>query len=135
MNPERYVLDTSAIMTLIEDEEGSDRVDQILRSEQVWIPWLVLLEVSYITRQERGESEADRRYALMKQLPATISWEADEPTLLTAARIKAKYHLSLADTIIASYAIQAKAILVHKDPDFESISELLSTEPLPYKAL
>jgi predicted nucleic acid-binding protein len=134
VNRDRYVLDTSAVMTLIEDEEGADRIDQILRTEQVWIPWLVLLEVNYITRQENGEAEADRRYALMKQLQVTISWEADEPTLLTAARIKAKYRLSLADAIIAAFAIQVKATLVHKDPEFEPLADLLSLEALPYKA-
>jgi predicted nucleic acid-binding protein len=133
VNPEGFVLDTSAILTLIEDEAGAERVDQVLRAEQVWLPWLVLLEVNYITRQERGEAEADRRYALMKQLPVTILWCVDEPTLLTAARLKASYHLSLADAMIAAFAMQKNATLLHKDPEFDALTGQLSPESLPYK--
>jgi len=53
MNAKRYVLDTSAILTLIEDESGADRVQTILREGQVWLLWVVLLEATYITRQSR----------------------------------------------------------------------------------
>jgi predicted nucleic acid-binding protein len=133
VNSEGFVLDTSSILTLIEDEEGAERVDQVLRTERVWIPWIVLLEVNYITRQERGETEADRRYALMKQLPVTILWDMDEPTLLTAARIKASYHLSLANAVIAALAMQMNAALLHKDPEYEALAGQIYSEALPYK--
>jgi ribonuclease VapC len=129
----RYLLDTSAILTLIEDEAGADRVEQVLTQDEVCLPWLVLLETYYITQQEQGESEANQRYALLKQLPATILWEIDEPTLLTAARLKATFHISLADAIIASFAIQQKATMLHKDPEFEALADQVSLEALPYK--
>lgn len=134
MNPDRYLLDTSALLTLIEDEAGADRVEQLLTQAEVWLPWLALLEATYITRQERGESEAERRYALIKQLPATLLWEIDEPILLTAARLKADHHLSLADALIAAYAMQRQATLLHKDPEFETLAGQVSLEALPYKA-
>ncbi len=133
MNAKHYVLDTSAILTLIEDESGADRVQTILREGQVWLPWVVLLEATYITRQEQGESEANLRYALLKELPMTIGWEVDEPLLLTAARLKATHRVSLADAIIAAYAIRQEASLVHKDPEYESLSSELDFEALPYK--
>jgi predicted nucleic acid-binding protein len=133
VDPDGFIVDTSALLTLIEDEMGAERVDQVLRTERVWIPWLVLLEVNYITRQERGEAEADRRYALIKQLPVTILWSIDEPTLLTAARIKASYHLSLADAVIAAFAMQINATLLHKDPEFEVLAGQLVREALTYK--
>jgi predicted nucleic acid-binding protein len=130
---EYFLLDTSALLTLIEDEAGAERVEQVLTQGQVWLPWPVLLEATYITRQEQDEAEADHRYALMKQLPATILWEMDEPTLLTAARIKADHRLSLADAIIAAFAIQRNAVLVHKDPEFEALVGQVLLEALPYK--
>ncbi len=133
MNPEKYVLDTSAILTLMEDEDGADRVVGLLREKKIWLPWLVLLEATYITRQERGEVEATRRYALMKRLPAEIIWEADEGTLLKAAQFKADYPLSLADAIIAAVADQKEAVLVHKDPEFEALGDFIPLEALPYK--
>jgi ribonuclease VapC len=57
----------------------------------------------------------------------------DEPTLLQAARLKATYHLSLADAIVAAVAIRRKAILLHKDPKYEALEGHLEMESLPYK--
>jgi len=133
MSEDRHLLDTSAILTLLEDEEGAERVEALLREGQVFLPFLVLLETYYITLQERSEAVADRRYALLKQLPATFLWSVDEPTLLTAARFKARHRLSLADALIAAFAVQQGAILVHKDPEFEALAELVRQEALPYK--
>ena len=133
MSDDRCLLDTSAILTLLEDEEGAERVEALLREGQVLLPFLVLLETYYITLQERSEAVADRRYALLKQLPATFLWSVDEPTLLTAARFKARHRLSLADALIAAFAVQQGAILVHKDPEFEALAELVRQEALPYK--
>ena len=134
MNPSGYVLDTSALLTLIEDEVGAERVSQVLDNEQVWLPWLVLLEAYYITLQERSRIEAETRYALMKQLPATVLWNVDEPTLLTAGRLKANHRLSLADAIIAAFAIRLETTLVHKDPEFQVLADELPLENLPFKA-
>lgn len=133
MSADRFVMDTSALMSLIEDEEGAERVEQVLREEEVCLPWLVLLEAAYITRQEQGEDEANRRYALIKQLPVTILWQVDEPILLTAARFKASFHLSLADAIIAACAYSQEATLIHKDPEFEALQGRLRLESLEYK--
>ena len=128
-----YLLDTSAILTFLEDEDGAERVEAILRQEQIVLPYCVLLEAYYVTLQEQTEDVADRRYALLKQLPATILWEMDEPTLLTAARFKAQHRLSLADAIIAAFALRQDAILVHKDPELEALTGTVEQEILPYK--
>jgi predicted nucleic acid-binding protein len=128
-----YVLDTSALLAFIENEDGAGRVESILQEERVFLPFLVLLEVHYITRQERGQGEADRRYALLKQLPCEILWQIDEPTLLTASRIKAGHRLSLADAMIAAFALRHQAALVHKDPEYEALGEEVELEALPYK--
>jgi len=132
--PKEFILDTSAILTLIEDENGADRVEEIIRDDQAVIPWMVLLEVHYISHQERGKAEADRRYALLKQLPCEILWQNDEPIVLTAAAFKAQHRLSLADSVIAAFARSRDAILLHKDPEFEALSEVIELEALPYKS-
>jgi predicted nucleic acid-binding protein len=129
-----YLLDTSALLTFIEDEDGSDRVEEILRGAGILLPWPVLMETYYITLQKKGRAEADRRYALIRQLKAEILWEMDEPILLTAARLKAEHHISLADAVIAAFALQHHAILIHKDPEFEALTGFLPMEALPYKA-
>jgi predicted nucleic acid-binding protein len=133
VSPKRYLLDTSALLTLIEDEAGADHVEHVLTKEKVLLPWLVLLETYYVTQREQSQAEADRRYALIKQLPAQILWEMEEPTLLTAGRLKAMHRLSFADAIVAAFAIQHQAVLLDKDPEFEALSDSAALEALPYK--
>lgn len=133
MSKSLYLLDTSAIMTFLEDEEGAARVEDILRHEEVLLPFLALLETYYITLQEQPMDVADKRYALLKQLPATILWDVDEPTLLTAGQLRAAYRLSLADALIAAFAVRHQAILVHKDPEIAALSGNVQLEALPYK--
>lgn len=133
MSGEPYLLDTSALLTLIEDEDGAARVEQVLRNESVIITWMSLVEVHYITHQERGLAEAERRYALLKSLQATLIWQVDEPIVLTAARLKANHRLSLADTILGAYALLHRAVLLHKDPQFDALEGQVALEALPYK--
>ena len=129
-----YLPDTSALLTFIEDEPGSDRVEEVLKDAAILLPWPVLMEIYYITLQEKGRAEADRRYALICQLRAEILWAMDEPILLTAARLKAEHHVSLADAMVAAFAIRNNAVLIHKDPEFNALAGLLPMEALPYKA-
>lgn len=72
MTNARYLLDTSALLTLIEDEDGAIRVEELLRLPSTIITWVSLLEVTYITRQERDAAESDQRYALLKALPVSL---------------------------------------------------------------
>jgi len=126
-----FLLDTSALFALIEDEPGADRVEALLRGEAVLIPAVAGLEVYYVTCQERGEDEADRRLSLIRQLPARWLDQFDERVLIAAGRLKAR--ISLADAIIAGFASTAGAILVHKDPEYEAIAAEVQQERLPYE--
>ncbi len=128
-----FVLDTSAIMTLFEKEDGFLRVRQVIQQNQVFLPWTVLLETTYITRQQQGQTVAEERYAALRRLFTDILWEMDEATLLTASRWKADYRLSFADAIIAAYTRSRKAVLLHKDPEFEALRGKVALEALPYK--
>jgi len=133
VSDERYLLDTSAVLAFLEDEAGAQRVEEIIRAGRAVIPFLALLETYYISLQETTEAIAEKRYALLKQLPARFLYDVDEPTLLTAGRFKAWHCLSLADALIAAFAVREGAILVHKDPEFKSLSKQVKQETLPYK--
>jgi predicted nucleic acid-binding protein len=117
----------------MEDEEGAERVEEILREGEVLIPFPVLLEVYYITLRERSEQVADERYALVRNLPATEIWHVDEHVLLTAARLKAQHRLSFANALIAAFALQYRAVLVHEDPEYEPLTGVVQQEPLLYR--
>lgn len=130
---ERYLLDTSALMTLIEDEPGADRVEQALKGGSALVPGIALIEVYYVSLQERGQEEADLRYALIKDLNVQILWTMDEAVVLCAGRLKAAHRLSLADSVIAAFAAHHKATLLHKDPEYKALEGVVSMESLPYK--
>ncbi len=129
-----YLLDTSAILALMDDEAGADRVERILRHETVLLPFVVPLEIYYISLQEKGEQAGNVRYAMLKALRVLHLNEVGESALLTAGRFKAQYRISLADAIIASFAHQHGAVLVHKDPEYEALTERIRLETLPYKS-
>ena len=133
VNTDTYLLDTSAILALMEDELGADRVEQVLRQSDVIIPFPVLLETYYVSLQEQSEAVADERYALLRHLSVKEIWSVDEPTLLIAARLKARFRVSFADALIAAFALRSDAILVHKDPEFEVLTDHVRQELLPYK--
>ena len=52
-----WLLDTSALLSFIEDEEGADRVEQALQEPTTLVPWPALLEMHYVTVQEVGQAE------------------------------------------------------------------------------
>ena len=133
MADDPFVLDTSALMTFIEKEEGAERVREILLKNSIILHWLSILEIVYIAQRELGEDEALTRYALLTKLNAKIIWNADESLLLNAARIKSTHSLSLADSVIAAVANQQNAILLHKDPEYEALRDVVKMEILPYK--
>jgi len=130
-----YVLDTSALLTLRDDETGADRVAELLslaggRKVRCLASFMTLMEVFY--RVWKDEGEAAGRLAYEQCLALPIEWMHETPEMLeAAAAIKAKHALSLADAWIAACAQLAPGILVHKDSEFEPL--LIKMERLPYK--
>lgn len=125
-----YLLDTSALLALIEDEPGAARVDSLLRNETILIPWVALLEVHYVTTRRQDAAEADRRYGLLTQLGATVLWDNDERLLLLASRLKAGFRLSLADCLIAAHCLRRGSVLVHRDREYQQLAGELELEEL-----
>ncbi len=136
-NSVSYVLDTSAWLTLIEDEGWAEIVQSLLEkagagSIKIFTSFMSFMEVFYITLQERDIDEAKIRLNLMGFLPITRV-ESTEPLGLIASKLKAGYRLSVADAWIAALAEEKGSILVHKDPEFEQLEDTLSVQKLPYK--
>ena len=113
-------------------EKGADAVERILsgKGNSLFVPWPVLFEVYYVSRRTSGEKEADRRFVLIKELPVSILWNMEEPDVLSAARLKAQFRLSFADSIIAAAALRQDAVLVHKDPEYECLAGIIKLRSL-----
>ncbi len=131
----RYLLDTSALLTLRDNEPGADQVADILYAAQqgkvqCYGCFMSLLEILY--RVWKDENEQEGRLAYQQCLSLPIEWVHEDAALLEkAAAIKASHTLSLADAWIAATAILQGAYLVHKDPEFEVLNCQQLT--LPYK--
>lgn len=132
-----YVLDTSAIIALLEDESGAARVESLLKqakhgSINIYISFITLAECYYICAQQQGEDAAVELTAYIKSLSVTVI-ESEEKLTLTAGQIKTANRLSLGDAFIAATASAVSGILVHKDPEFEQLVNSVQLENLPYK--
>ncbi|MFU8886915.1 MAG: PIN domain-containing protein [Cyanobacteriota bacterium] len=118
------LLDTSALLTLRDDEPGADLVEQALEHPQrCYACFLSRMEVLYRVWKDENERAGRLAYEQLKALP--LQWiEASEPLLEQAAGIKALHSLSVADAWIAAAAMQVGATLLHKDPEFRAIADL-----------
>jgi len=134
---EIFVLDTSALLCLKENEPGASDVEDILRHQgkkgSVFISFISIMELAYILEQEQGEAAARQGVLQLKQLPLQVV-ESDEPLGLAAARIKAGHRLSVADAWIAATAERLNATLVHKDPEFVPLAKVIQMKTLPLKS-
>ena len=119
-----FCLDTSAIITLRDDEPGAERVATLLEGPDPCLAcFITRMEVLYRVWKDEGERSGRLAYEQLQSLP--IQWvDQTEPLLLEASRIKALHPLSVADAWIASTAILGRATLLHKDPEFEAMTEL-----------
>ena len=131
-----YLLDTSALLTLRDDEPGADRVAEVLGQAQngevrVVGCFLTLMEVFYRVWRDEGEAAGRLAHEQCHALP--IQWVHESPALLMkAAEVKATCPLSVADAWIAACALLEGAIMIHKDPEFEAIA--VKQEVLPLKS-
>lgn len=136
-SPPPYVLDTSALLTFIEDEAGADQVQELLEKAKrgeviLMVSFMSFMEVYYISLQERGQEEAQERVKLMAALPM-LRVESSESLGVQAGAFKAAHRLSVADAWIAALAQERNATLVHKDPEFEQVESMIKAVKLPYK--
>ena len=131
------ILDTSAILTYIEDEDGSDYVENLLIDAEkgivdIYVSFISLTEVFYITLREKDEPLAVERIKLMQSLAVKIQ-ESDEIVNIKAGKLKALNSISLADAYIAALCQIHNGILVHKDPEYEKLASEINEYRLPYK--
>ena len=132
----RFLLDTSALLTLRDDEDGADRVAEVLDlassgKAKCYGCFITLMEVFY--RVWRDEDKGAGQLAYQQCLALPIEWMSNSETLLVrSAQYKAMYPLSMADAWIAACAAEQGAVLLHKDPEFKPLP--VAQELLPLKA-
>ncbi len=135
--PEAFLLDTSAFLTLTDREPGVNRVRELLKAAKrgevrLHACFVSLAEAQYILTYDLGSDQARRVVAAIKKFP--IQWlHSDDALCASAAEIKARHKVSLADAFIAATAQRLGAVLVHKDPELAALGSLVEQELLPFK--
>jgi len=132
-----YTLDTSAVLAYFLDEPGADEVKEILKSAEngdgeVFVSFMTFMELLYRIWKFNGEDQAKKTYLLLRGLPVYEIGQS-ENLLVSAARLKANYPISVTDAWIAATALSTDTTLVHKDPEMESLADIITIKALPYK--
>lgn len=134
---EVFVLDTSAWIAFDEAEPGAQEVEAILAeawlgNAEVHASFVTLTELEYIRTQERDAQQAAELLAFVRSQP--VQWRhSDDALCSAAAKLKAAHRLSFADSFVAATAQRIGAVLVHKDPEFNALSDVVRQRMLPPK--
>lgn len=129
-----YLFDTSALLTLWNDEEGADVVEDILRSgARVCVSFMSCMEGRYRIWKNADRAESDEFAHYLDLLPLE-KINVTEAIFEKSIEIKATKNLSVCDSWIAATAFAEDAVLLHKDPEFEQVKALVKLRSLPLKA-
>lgn len=127
-----YVLDSYAILALLNDEPGAERVASLLKQASdpepvVAMSLINLGEIAYIVERRWG---IEKTQIVLAYLEATgIQFvEVEKNSVLAAAHLKAKYPIAYADAFAAALAIELEATLLTGDPEFQALSSQLDIE-------
>ncbi len=129
-------LDSSALLTLLRGEPGTEVVRDLLEQAEretltVLVSTVSLAEVVSAVARVHGEEAARDDLRLLLEMPVRFEPPTAEDCV-AAGWLRARHKLSTADAIIAAQAMNARAELVHKDPELEAIVGL-NQRKLPYK--
>lgn len=125
MEPERFVLDSYALLAFLEGAEGGERVRELLQQSlagqcELFMSTVNLGEVLYITERERGLPKAQEVLARIDELPIKVI-DANRAHTLTAAHIKAQWSIAYADCFAVALAKLKNATIVTGDPEFRHL--------------
>lgn len=120
MNGSRYLLDTNAIVALL---QGNLQLLQLLQNAD-WIGISIISIIEFLAFS--GLSQGDRQvFQQFIQRVEVVSLMSDDTVLIEQIiQLRQQYRLKLPDAIIAAMALQATANLVTADREFVRVSTL-----------
>jgi predicted nucleic acid-binding protein len=130
-----YLLDTSALLAHYRGESGAQRVQELFDGDENSI-LIASISITEFSRRmvDLGalEHEIDKAiFAYGRLFAEVVVIDHDIAKAAFQLGQRASSRLPLADSLIAASAASRKAVLVHRDPHFESLAkELLLQEKL-----
>ncbi len=122
----RSILDSSAIITFLQNRSGAEKVDELLRLAQAGERELYICvvnwgEVLYSVWRAGGAKAAEQVAFEMAQTPIRIM-DASMALTRIAVEFKAESKLPYADCFVAAVAKLMNAEIVTADQDFQVVS-------------
>lgn len=125
---ETRILDSFAILSLMQDEPGAEVVEHLLRDAQNGRTRLLVSVINLgevfdrLAKSKGGSVAADFRRSLSQR---DFPWEtvsATDSRVWAAAGLKARFPLAYADAFAVALALEEHAPLVTGDPEILSLS-------------
>jgi ribonuclease VapC len=131
----RYVLDTSAVIALVDDRPGGEKVERLIqkaRDQQAELFMSVINwgEAYQVFWREHGKAAAEEELVRLDRIPVAII-EANRELTIVASSLRVRYALPYADAFAAALALAERALLVTTDPDFERVKSEVRLYRLP----
>ncbi|MEH2313521.1 PIN domain-containing protein [Nostoc sp.] len=120
MNGNRYVLDTNAIVALL---QGNLQLIQLLQNAD-WIGVSVISQIEFLAFAGLGQNDRQLFQQFLQQVEVIGLVVTDTVFIEKIIEIRQQFRLKLPDAIIAAMAIQNSASLVTADQEFAKITVL-----------
>jgi tRNA(fMet)-specific endonuclease VapC len=120
MNGNRYVLDTNAIVALL---QGNTQLVQLLQNAN-WIGISVISQIEFLVFSGLTESDLQLFQQFIRRVEIVGLTAGDAALIENIIEIRQQYRLKLPDAVIAAITIQNSAILVTADQEFAKVNTL-----------
>jgi uncharacterized protein len=115
-----FLFDACALIAFLNDEEGAEKVGQLLKEgirnqNSFFLHEINQLEIYYGLYRDEGEALAEATYSIILGLPIKIISGLKKHVFKEAGRLKSIYKISLADSIALAEAKLRKIPLITCD--------------------
>ncbi|MDI6782133.1 MAG: type II toxin-antitoxin system VapC family toxin, partial [bacterium] len=121
-----YVLDACALIAYLENEEGKDKLIELLSEEHniIYMHTINLGEVYYAALRNSGEVVAIQILEELKQLPIEFIFEVSYELFMLAGKYKVEEKVSYADSFaLALSEIESAELVTTDHHEFDTIEE------------
>lgn len=120
MSGNRYVLDTNAIVALL---QGTAQLIQLLQNAG-WIGISVISQIEFLAFSRLGQDDRQLFQHFLQRVDVIGLVSTDTVLIEKIIELRQQYRLKLPDSIIAAMAVQNSASLVTADQEFAKVNIL-----------
>lgn len=124
------VLDSFAVLVLLNREEGFKKIENIFRNtddERIIMCAINVGEVYYIVAKNRSLEQAENFLNYLQATGVEITIP-DYELIIESAKIKASHQVSYADSFAIATAVRYQASVITGDLEFRSVEDIVNVE-------